>query len=263
MGDVSSGIYQRQAENQAEQSALPSARQASLSWEVPHPTHFGVREVQYVCPVLARLRTAEAAGGRLKRWFDVIGAACLLLLLAPLFLFVAAAIKASGRGPVFFRHRRVGQNGAEFYCLKFRTMAPDADARLRRHLAENTEAALEWAATRKLKNDPRVTILGSGLRKSSVDELPQLLNVLRGEMSLVGPRPIVREEVPKYGEFISEYISTRPGLTGLWQVSGRNDVDYANRVLLDSKYVREWNIWQDLIIIGKTVWVVLSARGSY
>lgn len=223
------------------------------------------RSTTYACPVLAaRADTAPTVtGSTAKRCLDLIVAASLLLFLAPLFLLIALAIKGSDGGPVLFRHRRIGRHGAEFWCLKFRTMTPDADQRLQRHLAENPEAAREWEASRKLKNDPRATVLGNVLRRSSVDELPQLLNVVKGEMSLVGPRPIVREEIPKYGRFIADYMCARPGLTGLWQVSGRNDVDYAERVALDSQYVRQWSIEQDLIIILKTFRVVVAGRGCY
>jgi len=225
-----------------------------------HPRH---PTTQYVCPVLATGVQTTATGGTIKRWFDSIVAAFLLLLLAPLFILVALAIKGLDRGPVFFRHRRIGFRGAEFDCLKFRTMTPDAEQLLSRYLADDREAAREWRETHKLKNDPRTTVLGRVLRRSSVDELPQLLNVLKGEMSLVGPRPIVRDELPKYGRFVTEYITARPGLTGLWQVSGRNDIDYSERVTLDCQYVREWNLWQDLTIMVKTFRILVNGRGCY
>jgi exopolysaccharide production protein ExoY len=164
---------------------------------------------------------------------------------------------------VFYRHRRIGLNGADFDCLKFRSMVANGDEVLARHLAANSEAAREWEETRKLKNDPRITPLGSNLRKTSIDELPQLVNILRGEMSFVGPRPIVTAEVPKYGACIDQYLSARPGLTGPWQVSGRNEVDYTTRVELDRNYIESWSFWRDLAIIVKTARVVVSARGSY
>jgi len=186
-----------------------------------------------------------------------------LLLLLPLLLVVAAAIKLSDGGPIFFRHKRIGRDGVQFECLKFRTMVTNSDDILRQHLAENTEAAREWEETHKIKSDPRITALGLCLRKTSVDELPQLINVLKGEMSLVGPRPIVAAEVPKYGECIEQYLRARPGLTGLWQVSGRNDTDYASRVMLDRNYVQDWSLWRDLVIITKTFRVVLNGRGCY
>ena len=202
-------------------------------------------------------------GGSAKRCFDVTAALGALALLLPLFCLIAIAIKLWDRGPVFYRHRRIGLNGASFDCLKFRSMVPNADEVLSRHLAANGEAAREWEQTRKLKNDPRITPLGAGMRKTSVDELPQLLNILKGEMSFVGPRPIVSAEVPKYGPTIDHYLRARPGLTGLWQVSGRNDVDYGTRVALDQNYIDAWRFSRDLSIIAKTVRVVVTARGCY
>lgn len=207
--------------------------------------------------------SASAVGGTAKRWFDIVGAAASILLLLPLFCLVALAVKLWDRGPVLYRHRRVGLNGAAFDCLKFRTMVVDADEALLRHLAANNDAAREWAESRKLKRDPRITPLGSGMRKTSIDELPQLLNILKGEMSFVGPRPIVAAEVSKYGACIDHYLRARPGLTGPWQVSGRNDVDYATRVALDRHYIEDWSFWRDLTIIAKTVRVVVTARGCY
>lgn len=202
-------------------------------------------------------------GGRAKRCFDIATAASALLFLLPLFCLVALAIKLADGGPAFYRHRRIGRNGEPFDCLKFRTMVADADEVLRRHLQRDCEAAREWERKRKLANDPRVTSLGITLRKTSLDELPQLLNILKGEMSVVGPRPIVAAEVPKYADCIAHYMRARPGLTGLWQVSGRNDIDYGRRVSLDRHYVENWSLASDLVLIVKTVGVVLSARGCY
>lgn len=196
-----------------------------------------------------------------KLVFDLAVAAVALIILAPLLVLIAAAVSLDG-GPVLFGHKRIGAQGRVFRCLKFRSMVTDGDAVLRRLLAEDTEAAEEWARTQKLRNDPRVTWIGRILRKTSLDELPQLLNVIRMEMSLVGPRPIVSMEVPKYAEDIAYYYETRPGITGLWQVSGRSDTTYAQRVRLDSWYVRNWSIWQDLAILLKTVPAVISGRGA-
>jgi exopolysaccharide production protein ExoY len=206
---------------------------------------------------------ASVVGGFVKRWFDVTGAAGAILLLLPLFCLIALAIKLWDRGPVFYRHRRVGLNGSTFDCLKFRSMVINADEVLMRHLATNRDAAREWEDSHKLKRDPRITPLGSSMRKTSIDELPQLLNILKGEMSFVGPRPIVAAEVPKYGTCIDHYLRARPGLTGPWQVSGRNDVDYTTRVALDRQYVEDWSFRRDLVIIAKTARVVVSARGCY
>jgi exopolysaccharide production protein ExoY len=204
-----------------------------------------------------------ALGGLPKRWFDIVAAMSALILLAPLFAVIALAIKLLDRGPVFYRHRRVGLNGSSFDCLKFRTMVVDAERVLERHLAINREAAAEWGERQKLRNDPRVTPLGWGIRKTSLDELPQLINILRGEMSFVGPRPIVISEMPRYGECLRHYMRARPGLTGPWQVSGRNETDYPRRVALDRNYVERWSFWRDLVIITRTVRVVVTARGCY
>lgn len=206
---------------------------------------------------------AAVVGGRSKRCFDVMGALAVIILLLPLFCLIALAIKLWDRGPVFYRHKRIGLNGAAFDCLKFRSMVTNSDEVLLRHLAANRDAAREWEVGRKLKRDPRITPLGSSMRKTSIDELPQLLNILKGEMSFVGPRPIVTAEMPKYGDCIGHYLRARPGLTGPWQISGRNDVDYATRVALDRTYIEEWSFWRDLAIIAKTARVVVTARGCY
>jgi exopolysaccharide production protein ExoY len=201
-------------------------------------------------------------GGRAKRCFDIAAAATGILFLLPLFCLVALAIKLMDPGPVLYRHRRIGKDGIPFDCLKFRTMVVGADQVLRRHLADNREAAQEWETRQKLTDDPRVTALGAVLRKSSLDELPQLFNILKGEMSVVGPRPIVAAEMPKYGDCLCHYLRARP-VTGPWQVSGRNDVDYGSRVRLDRDYVERWAIRHDLVIIIKTMRVVVTARGCY
>ena len=197
-----------------------------------------------------------------KRVFDIVASFLALVLLAPLFLIVAVAIKKDG-GPAFYSHRRVGRDGAMFSCFKFRSMYEDSEKRLETLLAHDTEAKKEWEEHYKLKNDPRITRLGHFLRESSIDELPQLLNVLKGDMSLVGPRPVILKELEKYGEAKGTYLSVRPGLTGLWQVSGRNDLDYETRVALDVEYVESYAFRTDLIILVKTIRVVLEGRGAY
>jgi exopolysaccharide production protein ExoY len=212
---------------------------------------------------IAIIRTTSAVGGAPKRIFDVTAAGVAVLLLLPLLFVVALAVKLSDRGPIIYRHRRIGWNGRPFYCLKFRTMVPNADTLLDRHLTGNPRAASEWSASQKLMHDPRVTPLGLLLRKTSLDELPQLWNIIKGEMSVVGPRPIVPAETVKYGHSIEQYMGARPGLTGLWQVSGRNDVGYDRRVTLDRRYVEEWSVGLDLRIILKTGVIVLSSRGCY
>ncbi|WP_245424298.1 sugar transferase [Sinorhizobium sp. BJ1] len=196
-------------------------------------------------------------GGWPKRGLDLMVASAAIVLALPLMLVVAFLIKVITGGPVLFSHRRIGFNGKPFECYKFRTMVENADELLGEYLACDTRAAEEWRETQKLQRDPRVTKLGQILRKSSLDELPQLINILRGEMSCVGPRPIVADELSRYGSAADEYLKTRPGLTGLWQISGRNDVDYARRVVLDAQYVRNWSIWTDLVILTWTAFAVM------
>jgi exopolysaccharide production protein ExoY len=195
--------------------------------------------------------------------FDRVAALLALIIVAPLMLGVILWIAWRDPGPILFAHPRIGKQGRMFYCLKFRTMAADTDAILARHLADNPDAADEWRQSRKLRDDPRITPLGATLRRTSLDELPQLLNILKGEMSFVGPRPIVPAESWHYGHAISDYLSVRPGLTGLWQVSGRSDTGYHDRVRLDQLYVSGRTFWRDLVILWKTVGVVLGRKGSY
>jgi lipopolysaccharide/colanic/teichoic acid biosynthesis glycosyltransferase len=186
-----------------------------------------------------------------------------LVFLAPLLVMIAFLVKLTDGGPSLFGQERLGLGGRTFRCLKFRTMAVDADARLSALLATDAAAAEEWSRSYKLKNDPRVTPIGNFLRRSSLDELPQLLNVIRGEMSLVGPRPIVASEVERYGIHFRHYCAVRPGLTGLWQVSGRNDRSYRERVVMDVAYVRSRCIRLDLKILAATLPAVVTRRGSY
>jgi len=196
-----------------------------------------------------------------KLALDAVGAAIILLAISPVLLAIALLVKLDG-GPVFFAHPRIGAGGRRFYCLKFRSMRVDSAEVLDHLLSTDPTAAVEWASTQKLRNDPRVTKVGAWLRKTSLDELPQLLNVLRLEMSLVGPRPIVDAELAHYGENITYYYETRPGLTGLWQVSGRSDTTYQHRVQLDTWYVKNWTLWHDIAILAKTVPAVLDRTGA-
>ena len=199
-------------------------------------------------------------------WERVINsmlALVLIVALAPVMAMVALLVWGQDRGPVFFAHRRIGRDGHLFPCLKFRSMAVDADARLERLLATDEAARLEWVADHKLRNDPRITAIGVFLRKSSLDELPQLFNVLRGEMSLVGPRPVVFAEAERYGRWFSHYCSVRPGITGLWQVSGRNEVSYRKRVAMDVLYSRRKSAALDIQILLNTIPAVLLRKGSY
>lgn len=197
-----------------------------------------------------------------KRALDVTVSAALLLLASPVLLAVALAVKSDG-GPLLFGHLRVGHGGRMFRCWKFRTMVPNAEAVLKEVLASDPMLAEEWRQTLKLKNDPRVTRFGDFLRRSSLDELPQLFNVLRGDMSLIGPRPVTEGELERYGDAQPYYLAVRPGITGLWQVSGRNDTSYGQRVTLDSWYVRNWSLWNDLVILFKTIPAVLRRSGAY
>ncbi|MFN4281338.1 MAG: sugar transferase [Alphaproteobacteria bacterium] len=202
------------------------------------------------------------AASRSKRLFDFIGALAMLIALSPIMLALAFMVRRDG-GPAIFGHRRIGSNGETFHCLKFRSMCVDAERRLQEHLAANPEARAEWERDFKLRDDPRVTPLGQFLRRTSLDELPQLINVIRGEMSLVGPRPIVADEVQRYGERFVAYRNCRPGITGLWQVSGRNDVSYRARVRLDSFYAARWSFAKDVFILVRTVGVVFRRSGAY
>lgn len=201
-------------------------------------------------------------GGISKRTLDIVLTLVGLLLLLPLILGLIALLKVNSSGPLLYGHRRVGFGGREFKCWKFRTMVVDGDRVLEQHLRQNPAEAALWKEKQKLDNDPRVTPIGAVLRKLSLDELPQLLNVLTGEMSLVGPRPVVRSELDHYSSSTRHYLGARPGLSGLWQVSGRSDTTYAERVQLDRFYVMNWNLWMDLRIIVMTIPAVVMSRGA-
>ncbi|MGY3146007.1 exopolysaccharide production protein ExoY [Bradyrhizobium sp. USDA 3397] len=192
-------------------------------------------------------------GTGVKRSIDLVLAAFGILLFSPLLLLCCLALILFSPGPLLFRHRRVGFNGQTFDCLKFRTMAPDAAERLQRLLESDPAAAAEWKAARKLRADPRVTPLGAALRRSSLDELPQLFNVIRGDMSIVGPRPVTEEELARYAYKIDAYLACRPGITGLWQVSGRSTTTYRRRVACDAFYARNWSIMLDAKIMLATI----------
>ena len=199
---------------------------------------------------------------RLKRVVDVAGALALLVLFGGVMAVIAVLVRMDG-GPAVFGHRRVGTDGRPFTCWKFRSMVTDAHEVFADLMRRDPQARAEWAATHKLKDDPRITRVGRFLRRTSLDELPQLFNVLKGEMSLVGPRPIVDDEVARYRTCFAVYTQCRPGLTGLWQVSGRSDVDYGRRVQLDTAYVFGWSFWGDIAIMLKTARVMVSGRGAY
>jgi lipopolysaccharide/colanic/teichoic acid biosynthesis glycosyltransferase len=214
-------------------------------------------------PILPEMPAAVSPKAAINISMNVAIALIALAFFLPLMVLVALAVWSQDRGPIFFAHRRIGHRGRSFPCLKFRSMAVDAQERLEDLLARDPVAREEWERDHKLRNDPRVTKLGLFLRKSSLDELPQLFNVLRGEMDLVGPRPIVDGEVRKYGSRFRHYCAVKPGITGLWQVSGRNDTSYRTRVALDCIYAKTKNPLLDLWIMICTVPAVLLLKGSY
>jgi UDPglucose 6-dehydrogenase len=212
---------------------------------------------------LPRLLRRRPLQGLVKRTVDVAVSFTMLVALLPLVVLVAAGIAMDSRGPVLFVQRRIGRGGRIFPLLKFRTMVTDGEAVLAAHFESNSEMLIEWEQYRKLRDDPRVTRIGSFLRRYSVDELPQIMNVLRGHMSLVGPRPVTTDELELLGERGPQIVSVRPGLTGLWAVSGRSDISYSERAQLEHRYAQEWNLWLDLKILARTVPTVLRGRGAY
>ena len=198
----------------------------------------------------------------LKRAFDIVGSITIITILSPLLIYISLKVKKDG-GSAIYGHERIGKGGQPFKCLKFRSMVINSKEVLDELLANNSDAKDEWDATFKLKNDPRITKIGSFLRQTSLDELPQLFNILKGEMSLVGPRPIITAELERYNDEVEYYLLSKPGMTGLWQVSGRSDVDYETRVYLDAWYVKNWSMWNDIAILFKTIGVVLKKDGAY
>ena len=201
--------------------------------------------------------------GVVKRCIDVVLSVVALVFLSPLLITLAMLIRSADGGPALYRQKRLGKNGVELDCLKFRSMVTNSAEVLDHVLANDPKAAAEWEKDQKLRNDPRITGVGQFLRKTSLDELPQLLNVLKGEMALVGPRPIVHREQSKYGADFAYYCSVKPGITGLWQISGRNDTTYRERVDLDVNYARNWSSWLDIKIMFLTVPAVLLSKGAY
>ena len=198
----------------------------------------------------------------LKRLFDIAGSISIIIILSPALIYISRKVKQDG-GPAIYGHERIGKGGKSFKCLKFRSMVINSKEVLEELLENDSDARAEWAATFKLKNDPRITKIGGFLRRTSLDELPQLFNVLKGEMSLVGPRPIITAELERYNDEVDYYLLSKPGMTGLWQVSGRSDVDYETRVYLDAWYVKNWSMWNDIAILFKTIGVVLKKDGAY
>lgn len=207
--------------------------------------------------------TSRGVQRAIKRGIDVLGSLVLLVVLLPLAVVIALAIAVDSRGPITFVQRRVGRHGVEFPLVKFRTMVEDGDAVFAKAVASDPSLLDEWRQTRKLRDDPRVTRVGWILRRLSLDELLQVLNVLRGNMSLVGPRPVRPDEVAYFGDRAERILSVRPGLTGLWAVSGRSDISYEERVQLEHRYVVEWNLWLDLRLLVRTIPAVVRGHGAY
>lgn len=199
----------------------------------------------------------------IKRVLDVVLSIIGIIVLLPVLAGIAIAVKIDSKGPAVYRSQRVGKNHKAISVYKFRSMVVNADEVLQKVLAENPEARKEFNEYYKLKDDPRITKIGNFLRKTSLDELPQLINVIKGDMSLVGPRPITEKEVPRYEQYIAEYYMVRPGITGLWQVSGRSDISYPERVQMDVWYVHNWEPWLDIVLLWRTVGIVLKGKGAY
>ncbi|MCX7944571.1 MAG: sugar transferase [Deltaproteobacteria bacterium] len=198
-----------------------------------------------------------------KRIFDIVVGTLLLIFSMPLMLLIAILIKLDSKGSIIYKHRRIGYKGREFDCLKFRTMVEGADKMLTKIISENPKMKEEWDKYKKIPNDPRITRFGKFLRKTSLDELPQLINVIKGEMSLVGPRPVLYEELELFKEGSEYYLEVKPGITGLWQISGRSDLDFQKRVELESWYVKNYSLWLDITVIIRTIKVVITKAGAY
>nr|WP_319249960.1 sugar transferase [uncultured Celeribacter sp.] len=240
-----------------------------MSNDLAIPLHQGERPFvpqQDITDARAQIRYGQRAqrtsiySGFGKRLFDLSFLLLALPILLPMIGLLACIARLDG-GAAFFSHKRIGKNGQLFSCLKIRTMVPDAEARLQEYLAENPDQMSLWQQNFKLENDPRITRIGTFLRSTSLDELPQFLNVLKGDLSVVGPRPVTPEELAKYGDAAAEVFAQRPGITGLWQVCGRNDLSYDDRVDLDLSYVRTVNFWTDLRLVVLTVGTVLKRTG--
>lgn len=215
--------------------------------------------------MLLRLKNnlARSWNRYLKTIFDFALTLVGTVAISPILIFIAIWIYIDSPGPVIFKHTRIGKNGKKFLCYKFRSMCIDAKEKLAELLENDPVAKAEWKRDFKLKNDPRITKSGAFLRRTSLDELPQIFNVLKGEMSLVGPRPVIEEELERYGEYVNDYLMVKPGITGMWQINGRNDTSYAERVCMDSWYVRNWSIWIDNLILWRTLKSVIRCKGAY
>lgn len=235
---------------------LPPLEQFPSLWARPH-------EISGLTALELTNQLALPANRAAKRLFDLAVAVSLGLVIVPVIGVIAVLVRLSSKGPVFYSQERIGWHGRRFRAWKIRTMHPDADRLLHQYLQEHPNLLAEWQANHKLKHDPRVTWIGRWLRLSSLDEIPQIWNVLKGEMSLIGPRPIVEAEIEKYGDHYEQYIRVVPGITGLWQISGRNNTTYEERVNYDAYYVKNWSLWLDLYILACTVRVVVLGEGAY
>lgn len=249
--------------NEAAITVMPRVS-ASDSLARPHAPHPRLDPPRHTAPPPPSPIGLSDMEHLVKRSFDLVSAALMIVLFSPIMLAVALAVRLTTGKQVIYGHTRVGRDGKDFKCYKFRSMVPNADEVLKQLLDTDPEVRAEWNRDFKLKNDPRITGVGRFIRRTSLDELPQLWNVLRGDMSVVGPRPVVRLELDRYYAAAREhYLSVPPGLTGLWQVSGRNDIDYDERVQLDRHYVDNWNVWTDMTIVLRTVGVMFGRKGAY
>ncbi len=249
-------ILSRYAHRFAHFLVIPGFSAATMLWVTP-------RDFGGTLGLEIPQKLLHPSSRALKRIFDLLLAAIVGIVSLPVLVLVAALVKATSRGPVIYSQPRVGRNRRVFRAYKFRTMVNDADQVLDAHLAQFPERQLEWRINRKLRNDPRLTRAGRFLRRTSLDELPQLWNIFRGDMGLVGPRPIAEDELVRYGDSMELYTKVLPGITGLWQVSGRNETTYEERVHFDEYYVRNWSVWLDLWIVGRTIRTVISGEGAY
>lgn len=249
-----------QSASQAVQQRTGPARPVIRTQDVPAPASAAGNDA---VPVLSYIGLNKAEHA-LKRSFDLLSVVVILAIFGWLMLILAVAVRMSSGKGVIYGHTRIGRDGKAFQCYKFRSMVANSDEVLRHLLATDPEAKAEWERDFKLKNDPRITTVGRFIRKTSLDELPQLWNVIKGEMSIVGPRPVVQAEFDRYyGDAKQHYLSVPPGLTGLWQVSGRSDLDYEQRVKLDMDYVDNWNVFSDFMIVMRTVKVIFARSGAY
>jgi Undecaprenyl-phosphate galactose phosphotransferase WbaP len=256
--------------NQQEMARLINYSVSAFRYNVLIPDFFtinniwmSVRDFNGILGLATSHRLRMSWNLAIKRFMDLSIVTIGGLVILPFLLVIALLVKLSSPGPVLYGHERMGRNGVRFKAYKFRSMIIDADKKLDELLASDVKLKEEWEASHKLKNDPRVTTIGKFLRRTSFDEFPQLINILKGEMSLVGPRPVVKEEMIRYGENYRRIFSVKPGLTGLWQVSGRSDTDYADRISYDTYYIQSWSVWLDLWVLYRTPGVIFKGKGAY